>query len=94
MRFAQHAPSLFARCASIYRKKGNVLLGYLLAKHALTFPVPAEDSCIEYPVYDHNMLIEFANCALLLGKFRKDMTPAANCLQTPIYQRNIDSSAS
>ncbi len=72
-----------ARCASIYRKKGNVLLGYLLAKHALTFPVPAEDSCIEYPVYDHNMLIEFANCALLLGKFQEGYDACSKLLANP-----------
>jgi len=59
------------QCAIIYREKGNVLLGYLLTKHALSLPRPKEALFVERMVYDYALLIEFANCALLLGKFQE-----------------------
>jgi glycosyltransferase involved in cell wall biosynthesis len=61
------------RCAIIYRKMGNYLLGYLLSKYALTLPYPADDLCIEYLTYDHALLIEFANCALLSGHYQEGL---------------------
>jgi len=71
------------QCAKIYRMKGNVLLGYLLAKHALTHPYPKEESCVEYVVYDHTLLIEFANCALLLGRFEEGFDACSKLLNNP-----------
>ncbi len=56
------------RASIIYSDMGNILLGYLLAQHALTIPYPKEDMCVEYTAYDHAILIQFAYCALLLGK--------------------------
>ena len=69
--------------ASVYRKQGNVLLGYLLCKYALTFSYPEGDVCVEYPVYDHQLLIEFANCALLLGKFDEGFDACTRLLANP-----------
>ena len=69
--------------AKIYRQKGNVLLGYLLTKYALTHPYPAEDLCVEYPVYDHALLIEFANCSLLLNKFQEGFDACTKLLANP-----------
>ena len=71
------------QCAKIYRTKGNILLGYLLVKHALTHPYPTEDLWVEYVVYDHQMLIEFANCALLLGKFSEGLEACSKLLANP-----------
>jgi glycosyltransferase involved in cell wall biosynthesis len=70
-------------CAKIYRTKGNVLLGYLLAKHALSHPCPADDLCVGYAAYDHTMLIEFANCALLLGKYEEGFNACCQLLKNP-----------
>ena len=69
--------------AKIYRQQNNFLLGYLLSKYALSFPYPAEDFCVEYVVYDHTLLIEFANCALLLGKFDEGFDACAKLLSNP-----------
>ncbi len=69
--------------AKIYREKGNVLLGYLLAKYALSHPCPAQDICVEYAAYDHAILIEFANCALLLGKFKEGFDACNKLLANP-----------
>lgn len=71
------------QAAKIYRKKGLVLMGYLLTKYALTHPYPEEDLCVEYVVYDHDLLIEFANCALLLGKFQEGLEACAKLLANP-----------
>ncbi|HEX2580018.1 MAG TPA: glycosyltransferase [Rhabdochlamydiaceae bacterium] len=71
------------QAAKIYRKKNNVLLGYLLAKYALSIPYPVEDACVEYVVYDHTLLIEFANCALLLGKFQEGFDACSKLLANP-----------
>jgi glycosyltransferase involved in cell wall biosynthesis len=71
------------QAAKIYRKKGNILLGYLLAKHALSHSYPKGDSCVEYVAYDHAMLIEFANCALLLGKFQEGLEVCSKLLANP-----------
>lgn len=70
--FPWRAEPLF-RAALIHREKGNVLLGYLLTKYALTLPVPEEDFCFEPSAYDHQILVEFANCALLLGRFAEGL---------------------
>ena len=69
--------------AKIYRKKGNILLGYLLSKHALEMPYPAEEMCVEYVIYDHTLLIEFANCSLLLGKFDEGYEACKKLLANP-----------
>ncbi len=71
------------QAAKIYREKGNVLLGYLLAKHALTHPYPEDDLLVEYPAYDHTILIEFAQCALLLGKNKEGFDACRQLLQNP-----------
>lgn len=56
--------------AIVYRKLGNPFLGFLLARHALSMPVPS-DTCIEYLVYDYDLLIEYANCALLSERWKE-----------------------
>lgn len=71
------------QCAKIYRKRGNLLLGYLLSKEALSHPYPEEDNCVEYVAYDHTILIEFANCALLLGKFKEGLEACIKLLANP-----------
>jgi glycosyltransferase involved in cell wall biosynthesis len=69
--------------AKIYRAENNLLLGYLLSKHALSLPYPEEDFCVEYVVYDHTLLIEFANCALLLEKFDEGLDACRKLLANP-----------
>jgi len=71
------------RSAVLYRKKGDLLLGYLLAQHALTLPYPEEDNCVEYIIYDHAALIEFANCALLLKKYQEGYDACSKLLADP-----------
>ncbi|MEI8300129.1 MAG: glycosyltransferase [Chlamydiota bacterium] len=68
--------------ATLYRKTGNCLLGYLLSKHALTFSRPL-DSCIEYSAYDYAILVEAANCALLLGKWEEGLELCDKLLINP-----------
>ena len=69
--------------AKLYRQQDKLLLGYLMSKYALTFPYPQSDVCVEYMVYNHERLIEFANCALLLGKFDEGFTACTKLLQNP-----------
>ncbi|MBI2743264.1 MAG: glycosyltransferase [Chlamydiales bacterium] len=71
------------RIATIYRKKGNFLLGYLLSKYALTIPYPTYDVCVEYMTYDYALLIEFANCTLLSGKFQEGLQACMQLLANP-----------
>lgn len=60
------------RAAIVYRQMGNPFIGYLLTKYASQIPVP-KDSCIEYLVYDHEITIEEANCALLSGLWQEGL---------------------
>jgi glycosyltransferase involved in cell wall biosynthesis len=69
------------RAAVVYRKQGYPLLGYLLSKYATTIPYPKGDACIEYQVYDHTALIEFANCALLGGQWREGLDASLKLIQ-------------
>ncbi|GFG73626.1 sulfotransferase [Mycobacterium botniense] len=69
--------------ARLYRRENNYLAGYLLAKHALSLPYPKNDLCVEYVAYDHMLLIEFANCALLLGKFDEGFEACRKLLANP-----------
>lgn len=71
------------RTAVLHRKQGNYLLGYLLSKFALSIPTPNEDLCIEYMTYDYALLIEFANCALLLGRFQEGFEACCRLIANP-----------
>ncbi|HSX03247.1 MAG TPA: glycosyltransferase [Rhabdochlamydiaceae bacterium] len=71
------------RIAVIYRKQGNYLLGYLLSKYALSIPCPVEDLCVEYLTYDHQLLIEYANCTLLSGRFQEGLQACLQLLSNP-----------
>jgi tetratricopeptide (TPR) repeat protein len=86
--FPHRAEPLF-RAAVLYRKQGNYLLGYLLAKHALSFPYPTEDLCVEYPTYDYAILIELANCALLMGHFSEGLQASLKLLANPRLPEDI-----
>ncbi len=77
-----HAEPLW-QCATIYREKGNVLLGYLLAKHALSLPWPKEELLLERMAYEYAITVEFANCALLLGKFEEGFEACKKLLVNP-----------
>ncbi len=77
------------RSAIIYRKQGNYLLGYLLSKYALAIPYPAEDLCVEYMTYDHQLLIEFANCTLLSGRFQEGLQACQKLLANPNLPADI-----
>ena len=70
------------RAAVVYRNIGNPFLGYLLAQHALTIPCP-KDNCVEYLTYDHAILIEFANCALLTGRWQEGLDASIKLLSNP-----------
>lgn len=77
------------RASVLYRKQDNLLLGYLLSKFALSIPTPTEDMCVEYMTYDYALLIEFANCALLLGKFQEGFEACARLLSNPNLPSDI-----
>lgn len=76
---ATRAEPLF-RIARLYRKQNKILLGYLFSKYALTFPYPTGDACIEYMAWDYEMLVEHANCALLLGKWEEGLKACSELL--------------
>lgn len=80
--FPWRAEPLF-RAAVLYREKGNILLGYLLTKYALSLPVPENDFSFEPAAYDHQILVEFANCALLLGRFPEGLSACNELLANP-----------
>ncbi|MCX6990628.1 MAG: glycosyltransferase family 25 protein [Chlamydiae bacterium] len=71
------------QCAKIYREKGNVLLGYLLTKHALSLSRPTNELFIDSAVYDYALLVEYANCSLGLGKFAEGFDACAKLLSNP-----------
>ncbi|HSX25977.1 MAG TPA: glycosyltransferase family 2 protein [Chlamydiales bacterium] len=71
------------RISIAYRQQGKLLLGYLIAKYALTHPYPASEPAIEYKTYDQDLLIEFANCALLIGKFDEGLDACEKLLAKP-----------
>lgn len=77
------------RASVLYRKKGNLLLGYLLSKHALSMPYPDFDACVEYLPYEYATLVEFANCALLLGKFDEGLEACTKLLANPNIPEDI-----
>ncbi len=77
------------RLAILYRKSGNFLLGYLLSQFALTFPYPSEDLCVEYLTYDHAILIEYANCTLLLGRYEEGLKACNQLLANPNLPEEI-----
>jgi glycosyltransferase involved in cell wall biosynthesis len=71
------------QASAIYRRMGKPLLGYLLAKHALTIPYPEGESCVDYLAYDHRLLIELANCSLLCGFFSEGLEACDKLLANP-----------
>jgi len=71
------------RAAQLYRQQRNPLLGYLLSKYALSIPYPSCEDCIDYMAYEYAMLIEFANCSLLIGKWQEGFDACAKLLSSP-----------
>lgn len=75
------AETLF-RAAVVNRMIGQVEKGYILAKQALTIPRPL-DYCVEPATYDYAILIEFANCALLTGRWQEGLDASNKLLANP-----------
>ncbi len=70
------------QAAVLYRKNGNPFLGYLITKFALEIPRPP-DAAVVYTVYDYALLIEFANCALLLNRNQEGFEACEKLLINP-----------
>jgi len=81
------AEALF-RAAVVNRKIGNVEKAYTLSKQALTISRPL-DNCVEYNTYDYAILIEFANCALLLGRWQEGLDASNKLLANPNLPSDI-----
>jgi tetratricopeptide (TPR) repeat protein len=87
----------FYRMAIIYREQGSPIMGYIVAKHALSLPYPKTDSCVEYQTYSYKLLIEFANCALLDGRWQEGLNTSLSLMANkevlveyiPAIERNI-----
>lgn len=75
------------QAAMICRKAGNTLLGYLLCKYALEIPYPKQESSIDYKVYEQYLLIEFANCSLLLQKYEEGFEACKKLLNQPNLEK-------
>jgi tetratricopeptide (TPR) repeat protein len=76
------------RAAVVNRKIGNVEKAYALSKQALTITRPL-DNCVEHITYDYAVLIEYANCALLTGKWREGLDACNQLLSNPKLPSNI-----
>ncbi len=85
---SRRAEPLF-RIARLYRKQNKHLLGYLFSSYAVTFPYPTGDACIEYMAWDYEMLVEHANCALLLGKWEEGLKACSKLLNNPHVPADI-----
>lgn len=57
------------RLANYYRRMGNYVLGYVLAKHALSLPYPNDHLFVETWVYEHGLALELSLCAYYLQKY-------------------------
>jgi len=57
------------RIAQYYYTKGSHILGYLLAKQALSLPKPIGAMYVQGWIYDYGILEVLGNCALALNKF-------------------------
>lgn len=55
------------RLASYYEQANAPLLGYLLSKHALSFPYPNETLFVENWIYEWGLLTKVGECAAMLG---------------------------
>jgi len=76
------------RAAVVNRKIGNVEKAYTLSKQALTISRPL-DNCVEHATYDYAILIEFANCALLSGKWQEGLDASNKLLANPNLPSDI-----
>ncbi len=68
--------------AQIYREQGNVFLGYLVSNYALSL-LQVQDSHAETEIENHTLLIEFANNALLYGKYQEGFNACSQLLANP-----------
>lgn len=76
------------RAAVVHRKMGNVEKAYALSKLALKIERPL-DNCVEHITYDYAILIEYANCALLTGKWKEGLDACNQLLANPRLPSNI-----
>lgn len=59
------------RLAQYYYSQKNYLLGYLVSKICVDFPVPNDIIYVEHWMYSWGVLAIFANCALEMGKYEE-----------------------
>ena len=57
--------------ANYYLRKKDYFHAYLLTKSALQIPMPQEVYFLDRSIYDHKLLLQFAECAYGLGKLRE-----------------------
>lgn len=69
------------RAAIGFRGQNKALMGYLLTKYALKIPFPEHDFCIEDDIYSYLILVEFANCAIILGRMDEAMEAKKDLLE-------------
>jgi glycosyltransferase involved in cell wall biosynthesis len=65
--------------ARYYLKIHNDLLGYLLARYALTIPYPADQGNVKISIYDYELLVQFAEASFALGRIEETCS-AYQCL--------------
>lgn len=63
----------------------NYLLGYLVARHALSIPRSTDTVYVEDSVYGYNLLLQFALCSRKLGRFDE----AAPAFQKVLENKNL-----
>ncbi|MBS0625778.1 MAG: glycosyltransferase [Verrucomicrobia bacterium] len=55
--------------ANYYIRIGNYLLAYLTSKMGLSIPVPKDIIFVQHPVYDTELLLQFADCSFYMKQY-------------------------
>lgn len=76
-------PEPLFRSAIVHRLKGDLFRAYQCIKHALALPCPENEGLVSYLIYDHEMMMELVNCAVLLGKYQEAFEATGKLLENP-----------
>jgi glycosyltransferase involved in cell wall biosynthesis len=72
------------RLVQYFLKEQEPILAYLLAKEALSIPMPDDLVFVEKMVYEFDLLVQFSNAASMLGKFADTCWAYEQLLSRPL----------
>lgn len=68
---------------ALYLKQKNYPLAYMIAKHAITIPIPDDFMFVDRNIHEWGIVLMFADAACLFGRYHEGLQAGKKCLENP-----------